>query len=236
MYKSRLRQWGFVKNLSSNEWYALAKLYKARRDSGKQATEFLVNGRRKTIADLQRHIRSLSQKLSEEEFLVAAEGMTVPPHVRSYTPDPGGTPNSSSYSPSLSSSTGSISSTLHFTRISSNIPLSYPQSSSLKDRSLHKEDGAAPISSTASLRHPTTEAALQQESVTDEDYVFVSNISEAVSEVLSSPSSCDQVQQDVRTMALQVVKPAPLMSRYGAEDIRSWVLASLTEATEGAQH
>src|SRR5271154_5663034 len=160
MYKSRLRQWGFVKNLSSNDWHALAKLYKARRDSGKQATEFLVNGRRKTIGDLQRHIRSLSQKLSEEEFLVAAESMTVPPHVRSYTPDPGGTPNSSSYySPSLSSSTGSISSTLHFTPISSNIPLSYPQSSSMKDRPLHKEDGAAPISSTASLRHPTAETA-----------------------------------------------------------------------------
>jgi tetratricopeptide (TPR) repeat protein len=229
MFKSRLRQWGFVKNLSSNDWHALAKLYKARRDSGKQATEFLINGRRKTIADLQKHIRSLSQKPSEEEFLAAAESMTVPPHMRSYTPDPGGTPNS------LSSSTESISSTLHFTPISSKIPLSYPRSSSMKDRPLHKEDGTAPIPSTASPRHPTTEAALQQESVTNEDYVFISNISEAASEALSSPSSCDQVQQDVRTMALQVVKPVPLMSRYGAEDIRSWVLVSSTEATEGAQ-
>lgn len=235
MFKSRLQQWGFVKNLSSNDWHALAKLYKARRGSGKQATEFLVNGRRKTVADLQKHIRSLSQKLSEEEFLAAAESVIVPPHVRSYTPDPGGTPNSSSYSPSLSSSNGSISSTLHFTPISANTLLSHLQPSSMKDRPLHFEDGAAPISSTSSLRHPTTEAALQQESVTDEDYVLVSNSSETVSEALSSPSSCDQVQQDVRTMAWQVVKPVPLMSRYDAEDIRSWVLVNSTEATEGAQ-
>jgi tetratricopeptide (TPR) repeat protein len=111
----------------------------------------------------------------------------------------------------------------------------------MKDRPLHQEDSVAPISSTGSLRRPTAEAALQQEPITDEDYVFVSDISETISEVLSSSSSsspsssfCDQVQRDVQTMARQVVKPVPLMSLYDTEDIRSWVLVNSTEATEGA--
>ena len=91
------------------------------------------------------------------------------------------------------------------------------------------------ISPKASLRHPTTEAAGEQELAIDEDYVFVSNALEPTTEAVSSSSACDQVQQDVRTMALQVVKPVALMSRYGAEDVQSWVLVNSAEATDGSQ-
>jgi hypothetical protein len=234
MFKARLRLWGFVKNVSSNDWHALAKLYKTRKDSGKQATEFLVHGRRRTIGDLQKHIRF--QNLSEDDFLAAADSIKIPPHVRCYTPDPGGTPSSSSHSPQQSSSTKSTSNSLHFTPISSHTTLSHPSTSSMEERPLQQDESLPNGLSIGFMRYPTTEeGALQQDLANDEDFVLISNPSESASEILSFSSSCDQVQHDVRTMALQVVKPVALMSRYGAEDIRSWVLVSLTETTDGPQ-
>jgi tetratricopeptide (TPR) repeat protein len=233
MFKARIRQWGFVKNVSSNDWHALAKLYKSRRDAGKQPTEFLVNGRRKTIADLQKHIRF--HNISEEDFLAAADSVTVPPHVRCYTPDPGGSPSPSSCSPELWSLTKSNSSSLHFTPISSHTPLSRRSVSSMEDRPL-QQDGSLPnIASVAYIRQPTSqEVVLPQAPGNQDDFVLVSNPSESASETFSS-SSCDQVQHDVRTMALQVVNPVALMSRYGAEDIESWVLVNSVEANTGSQ-
>ena len=154
--------------------------------------------------------RKLSQLPAPKPRALAAdewEAVKVPPHVRSYTPDPGGTPNSSSYSPSLSSSNGSISSTLYFTLISADTLRSHLQPSSMKDRPLHFEDGAAPISSTASPRHPTTEAALQQESVTDEDYVLVSNNSEDLIDTSNRASACDSSHGGFRKPVQTLTKP-----------------------------
>jgi hypothetical protein len=218
MFKARLRQWGFVKNVSSNDW----------------ATEFLVNGRRKTIADLQKHIKF--HNISEKDFLAAADSVTVPPHVRCYTPDPVGSPSQTSCSPELGSSSKSNSSSLHFTPISSHTPLSRLSMSSMEDRPFQKDESRPNIVSAAYINKPTSqEVALPQEPGNQDDFVLVSNPSESVSENRSSSLACDQVQHDVKTMALQVVKPVALMSRYGAEDIESWVLVNSVEANTGFQ-
>src|SRR2546423_1249693 len=89
MFKARIRQWEFNKNIRGEDWAALAKLHKIRKDRGKCYTEFLVHGKKKTAADLSRHIKS--KNMSEDEFLAAALNSAIPDHVRCYTPDPEGT-------------------------------------------------------------------------------------------------------------------------------------------------
>jgi hypothetical protein len=227
MFKTRLRQWSFSKNISSSEWHAVAKLYKTRRDCGKHITEFLVSGRRKTIADLQKHIKLLN--VSEGDFFAAADSVVVPPHVRCCTPDPGGTRASSSRSPAPSPSTRSTSSNLHFTPINSHTLLSHPPSSSMGNSPLQQD------TKSTSLRGSAMEAAVEQELEHNEDFVWVSDTSKQTPEVLSSSSSCDQVQQDVRTMALQAAQPVALTSRHGAEDIESWVLVTSNGARGDSQ-
>src|SRR5271155_4877521 len=86
MFKGRIRLWEFNKNIREGDWAALAILHKIRKDRGKRATEFLVHDKKKTVADLRKHIKSKS--MSEDEFLAAALNSAIPDYVRSYTPDP----------------------------------------------------------------------------------------------------------------------------------------------------
>lgn len=228
MYKTRLSQWGFAKNARGEDYRALAALHRTRKDSaGKPATEFLVRGRKKTIADLRAYIRS--KNLSEEDFLAQAEGFTIPPHIQCYIPDPNGTKTSPSHSPEdrpvpspLLSSDG-----LHLTPSSSGSCSSPPDSSLRVRRPSGTNFGfLAPEKSPIGQGRPYRPRGTQDMAIED-DFVLVPGFAKPRSETSSSsPCSCDQIQQDVRTMALQVVRPAALMSRYGAEDIQSWVLLS----------
>ena len=43
-------------------------------------------------------------------------------------------------------------------------------------------------------------------------------------ESISGPSSCDNLSHEVELMSRQLTDPAPLRSRYGEEDIKSWML------------
>lgn len=234
MFKTRLSQWGFSKYARGDDYYALALLFKGRQDAGKSDTEFLIRDRRKTVADLRAHIRS--KNMTEEEFLAAAQGFTVPSHIRCITPDPGGTRTSPSNSedhptpPPLPSSNG-----LQLTPSSSGSgsypsPEYYPPAR--RRRAQKHSRNLAPETMEVSERLPGP-VPVSKEPGLGEDYVLISEPSKPSSE--ASTSSCDQIQQDVRTMALQVVRPVALMSRYGAEDITSWVLVDSTEARDGAQ-
>src|ERR1700733_11394932 len=86
MFKGRMRQWEFNKNIRAEDWAALAILHKTRKDSGKRSTGFLVHGKKKTVADLLRYIKS--RNMTEDEFLAAASNSAIPAHVQSYSPDP----------------------------------------------------------------------------------------------------------------------------------------------------
>ena len=86
MYRARLSLWGFNWPMIREDWYALALLYKARRDDGKPYTEFSVRGQKKTLADLRAYIKRTTTL--ERVFLAAAQGAEIDPHIRCYTPEP----------------------------------------------------------------------------------------------------------------------------------------------------
>jgi hypothetical protein len=86
MLKSRISQWGISKHTTAKDFYALALLHQSRKDAGKSETEFIVGGHKKSVADLRCHIKR--KGMTEEDFLTAAQGTTVPPYVRCVTPDP----------------------------------------------------------------------------------------------------------------------------------------------------
>jgi tetratricopeptide (TPR) repeat protein len=235
MFKTRLSQWGFSKNARGDDYYALALLYQSRKDAGKSETEFFIRDRKKTVADLRTHIRS--KDMTEEQFLQAAQGFTVPPHIRCITPDPGGTRTSpsSSFEDHPTPSPPPSSNGFQLTPGSSGSgsypsPGYYPPA---RRRSTQRYSGSlAPETMNRSEQNPS-HALGPQEPGLGEEYVLITGPSKPPSE--ASSSYCDQIQQDVRTMALQVVKPVTLMSRYGAEDIHSWVLVNSKEATDGVQ-
>jgi Tetratricopeptide repeat len=85
MFKARLGLWGLNKNSKNNDWGAIAKLHKIRKESGKFASEFLVHGRKRTLAQLRKHIKSKS--MSDQDFLAAAIEIEIPPYIRCYTPE-----------------------------------------------------------------------------------------------------------------------------------------------------
>jgi Tetratricopeptide repeat len=86
MFKARLGPWGLNKNSKNNDWGAIAKLHKIRKESGKSATEFLVHGRKRTLAQLRKHIKSKS--MTDQQFLAAALEIEIPQYIRCYTPEP----------------------------------------------------------------------------------------------------------------------------------------------------
>ena len=85
MFKARLGLWGLNKNSKNNDWGAIAKLHKMRKESGKSASEFLVHGRKRTLAQLRKHIKSKS--MSDQDFLAAAMEIEIPAYIRCYTPE-----------------------------------------------------------------------------------------------------------------------------------------------------
>jgi len=219
MFKTRLQQWDFTKNARSDDWDALAVLHHTRKQRGKHLTEFSVRGKRKTLADLRAHIKAKGK--TEEEFYAAALGCEIPDHIRCYTPDPGGT-QQQSRSPIHNRPTL----TPHVT--SSNHPYTplSPSKSSLTPGPFWVPATPSAVSMTRiqqrAGRQPSR-STMEQE----EDFILVPDSSSSPSN--SSSMSCDQVQQDVRTMALQVVRPVALMQRYGADDVDSWLLVNKPE-------
>lgn len=235
MFKTRLSQWGLSKNAKGNDYYALALLYQRRKDAGKSDTEFFIRDRKKSVADLRAYIRS--KDMTEEEFLQAAQGSTVPPYIRCVTPDPGGTRTSPSFSSEDRLAASPLPSSNGFQLTpNSSVSGSHPSPGyyppARRRRTQQYGGSLAPETMGSTERFPSPLLGLPEEGL-GEDYVLISGPSKPPSE--ASTSSCDQIQQDVRMMALQVVKPVPLMSRYGAEDIRSWVLVSSVEARDNTQ-
>ena len=236
MFKGRIRLWEFNKNIRGEDWAALAILHKIRKDSGKRSTEFLVHGKKRTVADLSKHIKS--RNMSEDEFLAAALNSAIPDHVRSYTPDP----EKNQRSPGQSSSDDASTPSPTKTAFSDAFLLSPTSSRSYLSPSNERSDISHDVPSHDDFSSPSTriteysqpEDAQQPDDCPgdDSDYVMVSRgIAKADNEhgVL-----CDQVQQDVVTMASQMVKPTSIMATYGAEDIQSFQMVNAVPPADSA--
>jgi len=241
MYKARIRQWEFNKNIRGDDWAALAILHKIRKDSGKSSTVFLVHGKKKTVADLQKYIQS--KNMSEDEFLAAALDNAIPAHVRCYTPDREGRDVSPNQSSSDEASSPSPIKSAHSDALRLSPSSSRSHLSPFNDTSIISPDGPSygdvPTPSTRITEYSQPEDAQLEDArhfdgyLEDEaGYVMVSR------EIAPSEDSydvmCDQVQRDVETMASQVLKPTSLMTSYGAEDIPSFQLMSATPPPDSA--
>lgn len=236
MYKGRIRRWEFNKNIRGDDWAALAILHKIRKDSGKRSTAFLVHGKKKTVADLQKHVQS--KNMSEDEFLAAALDNAIPAHVRCYTPDPEERDVSSNQSSSDETSSPS--------------PVKCAHSDALRLSPSSSRSYLSPFNATSTISHdgpsygdvPTPSTRITDYSPLEDpqhldgcpegeaDYVMVSH--EIAPSGDSCDMMCDQVQKDVETMASQLLKPTSLMASYGAEDIPSFQLMSATPPPDSA--
>lgn len=236
MFKGRIRLWEFNKNIREGDWAALAKLHKIRKDRGKRSTEFLVHGRKKTVGDLRKHIKS--KNMSEDEFLAAALNSAIPDHVRSYTPDPEKPERSPSRSSGEEASTPSSTNsgcpdTLHLSPGTTQSYLSpFNETSSMSHYG--SSHGDIPTPSTRITEFSQPEDGLQPENLhnDDSDYVIVPREIPQFDDYYTI--NCDQVQQDVVTMASQLVKPTSLTTSYGAEDVPSFRLVQATPPPDGA--
>lgn len=236
MFKGRIRLWEFNKNIREGDWAALAKLHKIRKDRGKRSTEFLVHGRKKTVGDLRKHIKS--KNMSEDEFLAAALNSAIPDHVRSYTPDPEKPERSPSRSSGEEASTPSSTNSgcpdaLHLSPGTTQSYLSpFNETSSMSHYG--SSHGDIPTPSTRITEFSQPEDGLQPENLhnDDSDYVIVPREIPQFDDYYTI--NCDQVQQDVVTMASQLVKPTSLTTSYGAEDVPSFRLVQATPPPDGA--
>jgi tetratricopeptide (TPR) repeat protein len=232
MYKTRLREWGYNKNVRSCDWDAVAILHQTRKENGKKATEFFVHGKKKTVADLHAHVRSLNKSVDEFLASAIARGCAIPPHVRCQSPESGAgnspsrSPPQDAFIPSpASNSYGQQLTPNESTSSSSSSPphslLTYPQSTDPTLADLPNRR----VNSSEEFSGQTVRGGMDN----NDDFILVLDTSRPPSEVSSSSSStCDQIEQDVRTMALQLFKPANLISRIGADDMSSWVYVSST--------
>lgn len=236
MFKGRIRLWEFNKNIREGDWAALAILHKIRKDRGKRSTEFLVHDKKKTVADLCKHIKS--KNMSEDEFLAAALNSAIPDYVRSYTPDPEKPERSPSQSSGEEASTPSSTNSgrpdaLHLSpgTAQSYLPTFNETSSMSHCGSIHSD---IPTPSTRITEFSHRDDGLQPENLhnDDLDYVIVPREIPQFDDYYAI--NCDQVQQDVVTMASQLVKPTSLMTSYGAEDVPSFQLVQATPPPDSA--
>jgi hypothetical protein len=226
MYKARLQPWGFTKNSTADDFLALANLLEERKRSGKHSTEFLVHGRRKTVGDLKKHIKS--KQMSEEDYLLAARDHDIPTHIRAYTPDPGGTkrpPSQQSANDLSTPSPTEDSKRVQYTPSTSGSPQS-PCQNPVEDvvyGPAFDQHSVPPAAMTSGIGQHSM--AARSNLAPDEDFLLVP----AQPSPLSTPPSpvpCDKFEQIVGAMTLQVVEPKSLRSLYGVDDLDQYIWVS----------
>jgi tetratricopeptide (TPR) repeat protein len=216
-----MRQWEFNKNIRAEDWAALAILHKTRKDAGKRSTGFTVHGKKKTVADLLRYIRS--RNMTEDEFLAAASNSVIPAHVQSYSPDPEEPENSPTHNPSDDSSTLSPKKTASVSTLSpssshSNLSPSHDALSQSRHSQAHG-DTSTPSTKITEYSCSGDTRQLEDCAEPSDEYVMVPRDTGSESDEIEI--ACDQFQQDVGKMASQLIRPMSLMTTYGAEDISS---------------
>lgn len=220
MYKARLQPWGFTKNSTADDFLALANLLEERKRSGKHSTEFLVHGRRKTVGDLKKHIKS--KQMSEEDYLLAARDHDIPTHIRAYTPDPGGTkrpPSQQSANDLSTPSPSEDSKRVQYTPSTSGSPQS-PCQNPVEDvvcGPAFDQHLVPPAAVTSGIGQHSM--AARSNLALDEDFLLVPSNP-------PSPVPCDKFEQVVGAMTLQVVEPKSLRSLYGVDDLDQYIWVS----------
>jgi tetratricopeptide (TPR) repeat protein len=108
MFKTRLRQWGFLKKMRDIDWQAVAVLRQQRQKLGRKTSAFKVHGRKIKQADLRKYLKD--RGISEEDLLAeaAANDITcqnIPDYICYSAPTVSSDPASPGHSSSQNSST-----------------------------------------------------------------------------------------------------------------------------------
>lgn len=230
MIKARLAKWEYTKNAKREDWGYLAYLHERRKKDNKP-TIFDIRGHRKTVKDLQRFIRN--QNISPEKFLaesidnIRRKGDQIPDYIRAFTPDRDDllfSPNESSLSDLRSPSpisTGSIRpiSDEAYTPASADIEESLCYRDPIKAQR-ERFDYETPFNnySTTVPLHPRTVAPERNmatpqipiEHTCEGCYLY----------------SCEETRLELEACSNQLLKPIPLKSRIGHNDMRSWTIIS----------
>ena len=228
MFKARLGPWGLNKNSKNNDWGAMAKLHKIRRESGKSATEFLIHGRRRTLAQLRKHIRSKS--MTDQQFLAAALNIEIPSYIRCYTPEQEDiTDEASSASqqgdvrsvpqPRTSDELLSSPTKLGKPRLSVTSLLNQPNSDVLP---LIGQISLSEAVLQTSARPKTQRLNQQQPSQSAKGIVVTSPSQSALNLSSSLATPCQHIQSQLNRMAQQALAPSAAPQR-NFEDLDSWV-------------
>jgi hypothetical protein len=225
MFKTRLARWGFSKNTADRDWKVLAVLLKRRENEGKGPTEFMVHDRKKSAADVLRHIKG--KNMSEEAFLADAWDLPIPQYVRCYTPEPvvscrPPSQGSSSdfedvlFTPSTSESPPKSFSTPPV-RDPPDLPLPQQPESSFGEKAQYH--GGHLVGT-----HEHSERALG-----DSPPEMVS-----LSRSDSSPETepCDHLRQYLREISIRALTPDSAASRTSDEDAQSWIMILKTDKND----
>ena len=107
MFKTRLRQWGFLKKMRDTDWQAVAVLHKQRQKLGRKTSVFKVHSRNINQGDLRRYLKD--RGISEEDLLAeaAANDITcqnIPDYICYSTPMVSSDPASPGHSSNQNSS------------------------------------------------------------------------------------------------------------------------------------
>ncbi|KAK5070020.1 hypothetical protein LTR64_001854 [Lithohypha guttulata] len=221
MIKARLKQWGYLKNAKKEDWHFLALLHQRRKERGKLSTVFDVRGHRKTVKDLQRFIRN--QNMTVEQFLDEARdstgGKQIPEYIQALTPDSRHynesqlddvSPDYLTPSPPQTAAQlnyhQDVSGPSNFSHFSG--PTNHNRSRSVSASSNEQ----ALVGGFSRIHHSL------QPPIEIQDSAYISGSSSAL--------SCTQLQMEFEMLSSQVTRPAPLLSRFGDEDISSWAMLS----------
>lgn len=238
MIKARLAKWEYIKNAKREDWGYLAVLHEIRRKENKP-TAFLIRGHRKTVKDLQRFIRN--QNISPDKFLAEsfdnfrAKGAQFPDYIRASTPDPEDIIHSPSADTSLS-------------EIRSPSPLVAHRRPSRV--SLHERKAYA---STSPDENSTASGSAQSESdyfehkcpykcyATEPNHFCITR--DTMTNMPSTSSNSGQSQEhlqfysfeqrrlELEACSHQLLKPMPLTSKFGHNDMRCWMMIHHRKST-----
>ena len=217
MFKARIARWKFSKNSTDKDWKVLAVLLKRRENEGKRATEFMVHDRKKSAADILRHIKG--KNISEEAFLADAWDLPIPQYVRCYTPEPA--------APCRPPSQGSSSEfeDILFTPSSSESPpqsFSAPLARGQLDMLLlpQRPDPHSSMEKANHGGHAVTHE-YGERALRDGPPEMVS-----ISQLDSPPESeaCDHLRQYLRGISIRALTPDSAASQTADEDSQSWII------------
>jgi Tetratricopeptide repeat len=239
MFKARLGPWGLNKNSKNNDWAAIAKLNKIRREAGKSATEFLVHGRKRTLAQLRKHIKSKS--MTDQQFLAAALDVDIPSYIRCYTPEPeiaADVVETASRHDRPSASRIPATEKLFWSPTQSRSPqvpvASLSNQQSNKDRFWSKGQPTSDVMPYSAGAPPRTRRWDQQRQPASGNDFIPASPPQAVANIsgpLASP--CQHIQSLLNRMAEQALVPSAVQNS-DFEDLESWVfLNPLNDAHDG---